>query len=101
MFLTIAYSDWRRGRLAWRNHHSTTRVEMASRNVSASPLHCLIWLRSGVGVGKDHTLYALHSGQVYFTHVARNFMKIKRRDRTFVNVVPAAHPNDALYRYVR
>lgn len=35
----------------------------------------------GVGMGKDHTLYALIDGKVVF--------KKKRNDRSFVSVVPA------------
>lgn len=36
----------------------------------------------GVGMGKDHTLYALIDGQVVF--------KKKKNDRSYVSVVPVA-----------
>jgi large subunit ribosomal protein L27 len=38
----------------------------------------------GVGMGKDHTLFALKSGRVAF--------KTGYKRRTFVSVVPAANP---------
>ena len=38
----------------------------------------------GVGMGKDHTLYRLHDGNVSF--------KTGFKRRTFVSVVPAANP---------
>jgi large subunit ribosomal protein L27 len=37
---------------------------------------------SGVGMGRDHTLFALHDGDVEFT--------TKRRDRVYVSVRPSA-----------
>ena len=38
----------------------------------------------GVGMGKDHTLFALRDGQVSF--------KTGYKRRTFVSVIPAANP---------
>ena len=38
----------------------------------------------GVGIGKDHTLYALRDGQVSF--------KTGFKRRTFVSVIPATNP---------
>ena len=40
------------------------------------------WPGAGVGIGKDHTLFALVHGAVKFV--------TKKHDRTFVTVVPAA-----------
>jgi large subunit ribosomal protein L27 len=39
-----------------------------------------------VGMGKDHTLFALADGVVQFTR--------KRQDRSYVSVVPAAEENN-------
>jgi large subunit ribosomal protein L27 len=40
------------------------------------------WPGSGVGIGRDHTLYALETGAVKFV--------TKRDNRTYVTVAPAA-----------
>ena len=40
------------------------------------------WPGRGVGMGKDHTLYALKGGKVEFAH--------KSGGRIYVNVIPAA-----------
>ncbi len=42
------------------------------------------WPGDNVGLGKDHTLFALVAGAVNFV--------TKRNDRTYVRVVPAAAP---------
>ncbi len=42
---------------------------------------------TGVGIGRDHTLFALVSGAVKFM--------TKRDNRTYVTVVPAAQPQAA------
>ena len=42
---------------------------------------------AGVGIGRDHTLFALVNGAVKFM--------TKRDDRTYVTVVPAAQPQAA------
>jgi large subunit ribosomal protein L27 len=39
---------------------------------------------AGVGIGKDHTLFALVQGAVGFV--------TKKKDRTYVTVTPAAQP---------
>jgi len=40
------------------------------------------WPGKGVGMGKDHTLFALKGGKVQYAH--------KSGGRVFVNIVPAA-----------
>ena len=40
----------------------------------------------GVKTGKDHTLYAAHSGQVQFTYLKRPFRR-SGKERKFINVV--------------
>ena len=42
------------------------------------------WPGEGVGMGKDHTLYALHAGNVSF--------KTGFKRRTYVSVIAAANP---------
>jgi large subunit ribosomal protein L27 len=42
------------------------------------------WPGAGVGIGKDHTLFATVEGAVKFI--------TKRGNRTYVNVTPAAQP---------
>ena len=41
------------------------------------------WPGTGVGMGRDHTIFATAKGQVTFTKGIKN--------RTFINVMPAAH----------
>jgi large subunit ribosomal protein L27 len=42
------------------------------------------WPGAGVGIGKDHTLFALVEGAVKFV--------TKKHDRTYVTVAPTAQP---------
>ncbi|WP_419253999.1 50S ribosomal protein L27 [Caulobacter sp. ErkDOM-YI] len=42
------------------------------------------WPGAGVGIGKDHTLFALVEGAVKFV--------TKKHDRTYVTVAPKAQP---------
>ncbi|GAB5355036.1 hypothetical protein AAMO2058_000171400 [Amorphochlora amoebiformis] len=49
----------------------------------------------GVGMGKDHTLYALVPGKVKFSRIMRPSVKVfKKKGRKFVNVLP---PGDEYY----
>ena len=60
---------------------------VAAGNILVRQRGTKFWPGTNVGIGKDHTLFALENGAVKFV--------TKRDDRTYVTVVPAMEAQPA------